>query len=128
MKKTLRTIIAMLTVGVMLMAFTAIQAQKISYIQAKGSWYYVYDENGKKVNTFSTTTGEVVAYSESFYIIKKGSWYYTCDPKGKRLHTFSETSVGEVLSAAGDTFTSRKGEWIYTWDKKGKKIATRSAR
>ena len=112
----------------MLMAFTAIQAQKISYIEQKSSWYYVYDENGKKVNTFSTTTGEVVAYSESFYIIKKSGWYYTCDPKGKRLHTFSVNNVGEVLSAAGDTFTSRKGGWIYTWDKKGKKIATRSAR
>ena len=111
----------------MLMAFTAIQAQKISYIEPKGSWYYVYDENGKKVNTFSTTTGEVVAYSESFYIIKKGSWYYTCDAKGKRLCTLSVSYVGEVLTAAGDTFTSRKGSWIYTWDKKGKKVATRSA-
>ncbi|MBR2084654.1 MAG: hypothetical protein IJ879_08645 [Muribaculaceae bacterium] len=111
----------------MLMAFTAIQAQKISYIEAKSSWYYVYDENGKRVHTFSTTQGEVVAYSESFYVLKKSGWYYTCDAKGKRLHTFSESSVGEVLSAAGDTFTSRKSGWYYTWDKKGKKIATRSA-
>ena len=111
----------------MLMAFTAIQAQKISYIETKGSWHYVYDEKGKKIHTFSTTQGEVVAYSESFYVIKHGSWIYTYDPKGKKLHTFSVSSVGEVLSAAGDTFTTRKGSWIYTWDKNGKKIATRSA-
>ena len=112
---------------VMLMAFTAVQAQKISYIETTRSWNHVYDENGKKVHTFSTSQGEVVAYSDSFYVLKKGSWIYTCDAKGKKLHTFSVSNVGEVLNAAGDTFTSRKGNWIYTWDKNGKKLATRSA-
>ena len=111
----------------MLLAFTAIQAQKIGYIETTRSWHYVYDEKGKKIHTFSTSQGEVVAYSESFYIVKNGSWYYTFDPKGKKLYTFSVSNVGEVLNAAGDTFTSRKGSWIYTWNKNGKKIATRSA-
>ncbi len=110
---------------VMLMAITAVQAQKISYIETTRSWNYVYDENGKKVHTFSTSQGEVVAYSESFYIVKNGSWYYTYNAKGKKLHTFAVSSVGEVLAATGDTFTSRKGSWIYTWDKNGKKLATR---
>lgn len=112
----------------MMMAVCSINAQKISHIETTKSWHYVYDENGKKVHTFSTTQGEVVAYSDSFYIIKHGSWYYTCDAKGKKLHTFSVSDVGEILNAAGDTFTSRKGSWIYTWDKKGKKLATRSAK
>jgi hypothetical protein len=113
---------------IMLMAFTAVlQAQKISFIETKSSWHYVYDENGKKVHTISASQGEVVAYSENFYILKKSGWYYTCDAKGKKLHTFSVSNVGEVLNAAGDTFTSRKGNWIYTWDKNGKKLATRSA-
>ena len=111
----------------MLLAFTAMQAQKISYIETTRSWHYVYDEKGKKIHTFSTSQGEVVAYSESFYIVKNGSWYYTFDSKGKKLYTFSVSNVGEVLNAAGDTFTSRKGSWIYTWNKNGKKIATRSA-
>lgn len=112
---------------IMLMAFTAMQAQKISYIETTRSWHYVYDEKGKKIHTFSTSQGEVVAYSESFYIVKNGSWYYTCDAKGKKLHTFAVSNVGDILSATGDTFTSRKGNWIYTWDKNGKKIATRNA-
>lgn len=111
-----------------LMAVTGLQAQKISYIETTRSWHYVYDEKGKKIHTFSTTQGEVVAYSDSFYIVKHGSWYHTYNPKGKRLHTFSESSVGEVLSATGDTFTSKHGSWIYTWDKNGKKISTRSAK
>lgn len=118
----------MLITLMMLMAFTAMQAQKISHIETTRSWHYVYDEKGKKIYTFSTSQGEVVAYSESFYIVKHGSWYYTCDAKGKKLHTFSESNVGEILNAAGDTFTSRKGNWIYTWDKNGKKLNTRSAR
>ena len=84
---------------VMLMAFTAVQAQKISYIETTRSWNYVYDENGKKVHTFSTSQGEVVAYSESFYIVKNGSWYYTYNAKGKKLHTFAVSNVGEVLAA-----------------------------
>ena len=109
----------------LLIAAVSVQAQKISYIETTRSWNYVYDENGKKVYTFSTSQGEVVAYSDSFYIVKNGSWYYTCDAKGKKLHTFSVSNVGEVLNAAGDTFTSRKGNWIYTWDKNGKKLATR---
>ncbi len=117
-----------LTVLMMLLTITAIQAQKISYIETTRSWHYIYDENGKKVHTVSTSQGEVVAYSDTFYVLKKGSWYYTCIPKGKKLHTFSASNVGEVLAATGDTFTSRKGSWIYTWDKNGKKLSTRPAK
>jgi len=116
-----------LLILIMLMAITGLQAQKISHIETTSSWHYVYDENGKKVHTFSTSQGQVVAYSESFYVLKNGSWYYTCDAKGKKLHTFSVSNVGDVLNAAGDTFVSRKGNWIYTWDKKGKKLNTRYA-
>ena len=112
---------------IMLLTLTVANAQRISYIETTRSWHYVYDENGKKVHTFSTSQGEVVAYSESFYIVKHGSWYYTCDAKGKKLHTFSVSNVGEILAATGDTFTSRKGSWIYTWSKTGKKLATRHA-
>ena len=116
-----------LIILITLMKVTVMQAQKISYIETKSSWHYVYDENGKKIHTFSTSQGEVVTYSESFYVLKKSGWYYTCDAKGKKLHTFSESTVGKVLHAAGDKFTSRKGTWIYTWDKNGKKISTRYA-
>ena len=117
-----------LTILMMLLTITAIQAQKISYIETTRSWHYIYDENGKKVHTVSTSQSEVVAYSDTFYVLKKGSWYYTCTPKGKKLHTFSTSNVGEVLTATGDTFTSRKGSWIYTWDKNGKKLSTRPAK
>ncbi len=118
----------LLTLLTLLMAFAAVQAQKISYIETTRSWHHVYDENGKKVHTFSTSQGQVVAYSDTFYIVKHGSWYYTFDARGKKLYTFSVSNVGDILTATGDTFTSRKGNWIYTWSKTGKKLSTRSAR
>lgn len=103
-------------------------AQKISYIEETHSWYYIYDQDGKRVHTFSTSQGRVVAYTSEFYIVRHGdSWYYTYDIKGHRIHTFSVSSTGEVLSASGDTFVARKGSWINTWTKDGKRISTRSA-
>ena len=121
MKRILLTLIALL------LTLTTLQAQRISYIETTRSWHHVYDENGKKVHTISTTQGQVVAYSDTFYILRHGSWYYTCDARGKKLHTFSVTNVGDILTATGDTFTSRKGSWIYTWSKSGKKLSTRPA-
>lgn len=106
-----------------------LQAQSISHIETTKSWYYIYDQNGKKIKTISTSQGELKGYSSTFYIIKQGSGFYiTYDVNGKRLHTFGANSVGEIVSAAGDTFTSRSGSWLYTWSKDGKKINTRSAK
>ena len=104
------------------------QAQKISHIETTNSWYYIYNDSGKKIKTVSTSTGELKGYSANFYIIQHGTWIYTYDPTGKKLHTFAVSSVGKILSVAGDSFTTQKGSWIYTWSKDGKKINTRSAR
>ena len=122
MKKLLLFIIIMLSVA-------TLQAQSISSIETTRSWYYIYDQNGKKIKTISTSQGELKGYSSTFYILKQGSGFYvTYDVTGKRLHTFSASSVGEIIGTAGDTFTSRNGSWIYTWSKDGKKISTRAAK
>ena len=103
------------------------QAQKSSYIETTKSWYYIYDDSGKKIKTVSTTAGELKGYSANFYVIQQGSWIYSYDPTGKKLHTFSVSSVGDVLSVTDETFTTKKGSWLYTWSKDGKKISTRAA-
>jgi len=122
MKKLLLFIIIMLSVA-------TLQAQSISSIETTRSWYYIYDQNGKKIKTISTSQGELKGYSSTFYILKQGSGFYaTYDATGKRLHTFSASSVGEIIGTAGDTFTSRNGSWIYTWSKEGKKISTRTSK
>ena len=114
---------------VLLLSGLSIQAQSISHIETTKSWYYIYDQDGKKIKTLSTSQGELKGYSSTFYIIKQGSAFYiTYDVNGKRLHTFGAASVGEILAVSGDTFTSRQGAWIYTWSKEGKKISTRAAK
>lgn len=120
MKKMLITLVVML-------CSMGAQAQKISCIETTKSWYYIYDERGKKIKTISRTVGEIKGYSANFYIIRRGSWIHTYDPAGKKLHTFSVSSVGDVVSVTGDTFTTQKGSWYHTWSKDGKKISTRVA-
>ena len=108
MKKLLLSII-------LLSSIANLQAQSISHIETTKNWYYIYDQNGKKIKTLSTSQGELKGYSSTFYIIKQGTAFYiTYDVNGKRLHTFGAGSVGEILGVAGDTFTSKNGAWIYT--------------
>ena len=119
----------LLTLVFVLLSVTNLQAQSISHIETTKNWYYIYDQNGKKIKTLSTSQGELKGYNSMFYIIKQGSAFYvTYDVNGKRLHTFGAASVGEILAVSGDTFTSRQGAWIYTWSKEGKKISTRAAK
>lgn len=103
--------------------------EAIGYIETTKNWYYIYNQDGKKIRTFTTSQGELKGYSDTFYILKQGATFYmTYDVNGKRLHTFGAGSVGEVIGVSGDTFTSKLGVWIFTWSKEGKKIGTRAAR
>ena len=114
---------------VLLFSDMGVRGQSISSIETTKNWYYIYDQDGKKIKTLSTSQGELKGYSSTFYIIKQGTAFYiTYDVRGKRLHTWGASSVGEILGVAGDTFTSKQGAWIYTWSKDGKKINTRAAK
>ena len=104
-------------------------AHRISSVETRGSWVYMYDDSGRQYKTLSVSTvGEVKGYSATFFVARNGSWIRLFDSEGKNYKTMSVSTVGEVTGVAGDTFTSRNGSWIYTWDKTGKKISTRSAR
>ena len=116
-----------LTTLLLLFAVMTLQAQSISHIETTRSWYYIYDQDGKKTKALSTSIGELQGFSATFFVVKSGSWYYLYDAKGNKTKSLSTSTVGEVLSVAGDTFTSRLGSWVYTWSKEGKKISTRAA-
>ena len=116
-----------LTLAFVLLSITTLQAQSISHIESTKNWYYIYDQDGKKIKTLSSTIGELQGFSSTFFVVKSGSWYYIYDAYGKKTKTLSESTVGKVLSVSGETFTSQVGSWIYTWSKEGKKISTRSA-
>lgn len=102
------------------------QSEKsISSIEQKGSWYYIYDEKGHHLRSFSATSCELVGYGTDWYIVKRGSWYCFYDIKGHQYKSMS-TSSGEITKVNADTFIMVKGSWVYTYDKKGNRIATRS--
>ncbi len=104
------------------------QQRQISYVETSGSWYHVYDTNGKKIATLAQqSVGELIGWSAEIIVTKSGSWYKILDPQGKTLKTMSEQTLGTVISVSGNTFTSRSGNWISTWDKTGRKISTRPA-
>ena len=115
---------------VLFMALSSlIGSHRISSVEVRGSWVYLYDEAGHRYKTLSeSSVGEVKGYSADFFVSQRGSWIYLYDAEGRRYKTLSESSVGDVIGVSGDRFTSRRGGWIYTWDKDGRKIATRSAR
>ena len=63
----------LITLSLMWFSIANLQAQSISHIETTKSWYYIYDQDGKKIKTLSTSQGELKGYSSSFYIIKQGS-------------------------------------------------------
>ena len=75
---------------VLLLSGISLQAQSISHIETTKNLYYIYDQNGKKIKTLSTSQGELKGYSSTFYnsIMQSllyatwTSWLSTC-----RYHT-----------------------------------------
>lgn len=121
MKKVMIVILAMMPLF--------LWGRSISDVSRSGSWYYMYDENGKKYKSLSVSSvGEVLGWCGTFFVAQSGSWIYLYDAEGRKYKSLSRTSVGEVIAVSGNTFTARLGSWIYTYDANGKKINTRSAR
>ena len=72
MKKLLLSIVLLLSVA-------NLQAQSISHIETTKNWYYIYDQDGKKTKTLSSTIGELQGFSASFFVVKSytdnSDWY-----------------------------------------------------
>ena len=114
-----RTVFSLL---LFLLALVA-QAQHISYIEDTKNWYYVYDEDGKRIGGLSRNSiGELKGWGSDFFVAKYYSFYRIYNAKGKVLKAMNAFDVGEIVGVSGNTITSCKGNWIYTWSKEGKKI------
>ena len=51
------------------------QQRQTSYIDNAGSWYHVYDTNGKKITTLSSSAvRELIEWSEDIITMKSGGW------------------------------------------------------
>ena len=89
----------------LLMVALAVQAQRqqISYIEETKNWYYVYDEQGKRIGGLSrSSVGELKGWGSDFFVSKRYSYYYICDAKGKTLKTMSVSNVGEMKKSCCD--------------------------
>ena len=124
MKKLFTILLLFVTLAVQAQS----QSQQISYIEETKNWYYVYDEQGKRIGGLARSSmGELKGWGSDFFVAKRYSYYYICDAKGKTLKTMNVSDVGEIVGISNSTITSRKGSWIFTWSKEGKKISARSA-
>ena len=60
------------------------------FVVKSGSWYYIYDANGKKTKTLSeSTVGKVLSVSGETFTSQVGSWIYTWSKEGKKISTRS---------------------------------------
>ena len=112
-----------------LMLEMTVQAQslQISYIEETKNWYYVYDEQGKRIGGLSrSSVGDIKGWGSDFFVAKRYSYFRICDAKGKTLKTMNVADVGEIVGVTNSTITSRKGSWIFVWSREGKKISARS--
>lgn len=124
MKKLFTILLLFVTLAVQAQS----QRQQISFIEETKNWYYVYDEQDKRIGGLSrSSVGELKGWGSDSFVSKRYSYYYICDAKGKTLKTMSVSNVGEIVGVSNSTITSRKGSWIFTWNKEGKKISARSA-
>ncbi|MDR2205343.1 MAG: hypothetical protein LBE36_04215, partial [Flavobacteriaceae bacterium] len=80
-----------------ILGFSQTGDKTISNVEVRGSWYYIYDEKGKKIGSFSTNLGKLEGFGNDFIVLGKGSWYYLYDEKGKKYGSVSK-SVGKIVS------------------------------
>ena len=56
------------------------QRQQISYVEETKNWYYVYNEQGKRIGGLSrSSVGELTGWGSDFFVSKRYSFYYICD-------------------------------------------------
>ena len=63
------------TILLLLLAMAAqAQRQQISYIEETKNWYYVYDEQGKRIGGLSrSSVGELKGWGSDFFVAKRYS-------------------------------------------------------
>ena len=51
-----------LIIVALLLSVAGLKAQTISHIETTKNWYYIYDQDGKRIKTISTSQGELKGY------------------------------------------------------------------
>ncbi len=112
----------------LIIAAITLKAEDISVIERSGSWYYLYDANGRRYKTIpAQPVGEIKGWSSTFFVSQNGSWIYLYDANGRRYKTLPTNPIGQIISVTSGGFVARNGSWIRTYDTQGKHISTRPA-
>lgn len=76
----------------------------ISDVQTKGSYYFVFDEKGKKISQLLTSLGELRGIASDFFVVEKGSYYVTYDSDSKKIdQLLTRTEILEVQEVLHST-------------------------
>ena len=121
----MKKIIILTLLTIMGFNFSLNAQESISYIKDTGSWFYVYNDKGKKITTMSNNSKKLLGWGSDFFIVETGSWFYIYDMYGKKINVLSN-SYGKIVSVSANTFTMGKGSWLYIYSREGKKIKTMS--
>jgi hypothetical protein len=98
----------------------------ISDVQLKGSWYTVFDDNGKKIKDIQANyVGELCGFGSDFIVFVKGSFYSTYNESGNKIKDMQVNYVGNFRNASGSTIVFKNGSFIGTYDKDFKKLSER---
>lgn len=122
--ETLLPSVVLALVGLMALP---VQGQIISLIGTDGSWYKVYDGDGKQVKMLNVSeVGELTGYSESLIVFRKKGFYYIFDSNFKRQGLLSVATAGEIVKVSTSTIVSRKGQFTLTFYPSGTLLRTNS--
>lgn len=50
--------------------------EEISSVEPYQNWYYVYDQNNKRIGSISNQEGDLIDFSATIIILKKFNFYY----------------------------------------------------
>lgn len=71
----------LITLSLMWFSIAKLQAQSISHIETTKNWYYIYDQNGKKVKTLGKLIRCLYATSDTKPPYKKIQQFFGIDKK-----------------------------------------------
>lgn len=75
-------------IGLTKIDITMFGSHRISSIEERSGWVYLFDESGKRYQTLSSSSvGTILGYSSSFIVSTKSGWIYTWDKNGNRIST-----------------------------------------
>lgn len=89
----MKKIIILTLLTIMGFNFSLNAQESISYIKDTGSWFYVYNDKGKKITTMSNSSKKLLGWGSDFFIVETGSWFYIYDMYGKLSQTIGHLMV-----------------------------------